>query len=100
MNTEAGRQRIDVDEAGALIRAHVPPRPITRVPLEHATGEVLREAVFAERDQPPFDRVTMDGFALRYRAIASGRRRFSVIGTQAAGDPAMPVVPTRPACGS
>lgn len=91
MTSEPGRQRIDVAEAEALIAAHVPPRPITRVPLEHAGGEILREAVFAERDQPPFDRVTMDGFALRHRAIVAGRRSFTVIGTQAAGDPAMPV---------
>lgn len=91
MSSEPGRQRIDVDEAEALIRAHVPPRPITRVPLEHAAGEILREPVRAERDQPPFDRVTMDGFALRHRAIAAGRRSFTVTGTQAAGDPAMPV---------
>jgi molybdopterin molybdotransferase len=91
MTDATGRLRIDVDEAEALIARHVPPRPITRVPLEHAAGEILREVVFAERDQPPFDRVTMDGFALRHRAIAAGRRSFTVIGTQAAGDPAMTV---------
>ncbi|HZW60578.1 MAG TPA: molybdopterin molybdotransferase MoeA, partial [Woeseiaceae bacterium] len=34
----------------------------------------------------PFDRVTMDGIALRHSALAAGRRRFRIAGTQHAGD--------------
>jgi molybdopterin molybdotransferase len=82
------RERIDVAEAAALIAAHVPPRPTTRVPLDQAAGEYLRETVHAERDQPPFDRVTMDGFAVRHAALAAGQRRFRVTAQQAAGEPA------------
>ena len=33
-------------------------------------GAVLRENIYAERDQPPFDRVTMDGIALDSRGCA------------------------------
>ena len=41
----------------------------------------------ADRDQPPFDRVTMDGIAVRYDALAGGTREFRIQGTQHAGDP-------------
>jgi molybdopterin molybdotransferase len=84
----AGRERIEVAEAAALIAARVPARPTTRVPLDRAAGEYLRETVHAERDQPPFDRVTMDGFAVRHAALAAGRRRFTITARQAAGEPA------------
>lgn len=52
-----------------------------------APGRILRQAVFAERDQPPFDRVTMDGIAINHRALASGVRSFRIAHTQHAGDP-------------
>jgi molybdopterin molybdotransferase len=52
-----------------------------------AAGRVLRQAVLAERDQPPFDRVTMDGIAIRYDALAGGSRTFRIGGMQNAGDP-------------
>ena len=41
--------------------------------------------VLAERDQPPFARVTMDGIAIAHSAFAAGKRRFPIQGTQAAG---------------
>jgi molybdopterin molybdotransferase len=52
-----------------------------------ATGRVLRQTVFAERDQPPFDRVTMDGIAVNHDALARGIRAFRIAATQHAGDP-------------
>jgi molybdopterin molybdotransferase len=45
----------------------------------------LRAEIRADRDLPPFDRVTMDGYALRARALAAGVRKFRVEATQAAG---------------
>ena len=48
------------------------------VALSDAVGRVLRQAVVADRDQPPFDRVAMDGIAVQYAAYAGGRRRFAV----------------------
>lgn len=58
------------------------------VTLDAATGRILRQALAAERDQPPFDRVTMDGIAIRHAAFEQGRREFAVALTQHAGDPA------------
>jgi molybdopterin molybdotransferase len=51
-----------------------------------AIGRILRQAVVAERDQPPFDRVMMDGIAFAFADFADGIRRFPVQATQAAGD--------------
>ncbi|MDH3266920.1 MAG: molybdopterin molybdotransferase MoeA, partial [Gammaproteobacteria bacterium] len=47
---------------------------------------VLRQTVIAERDQPPFDRVMMDGIALKFADFAGGLRNFPIQATQAAGD--------------
>jgi len=57
------------------------------VTLADSTGRILRQSIKAERDQPPFDRVTMDGIAIDYAALSSGSRRFTIQSTQAAGDP-------------
>jgi molybdopterin molybdotransferase len=46
----------------------------------------LRQIVRAERDQPPFDRVMMDGIAFAWSDYESGLRRFPIQGMQAAGD--------------
>jgi molybdopterin molybdotransferase len=74
-------------EADALIGQHLQCLPIESLPLAQCAGAVLRENIYAERDQPPFDRVAMDGIALDSRAVAAGRRAFRVQATQAAGDP-------------
>jgi hypothetical protein len=57
--------------------------PIESLPLTQCVGGTLRENVYAERDQPPFDRVTMDGIAVDSEALRRGLRRFRIQGTQA-----------------
>lgn len=54
--------------------------------LLEATGRVLAQAVVADRDFPPFDRVTMDGIAIKHSAWENGRRTFALAGTQLAGE--------------
>ncbi len=76
---------IEVAEAEALILAEMPRFPTRHEPLAACAGRVLAEDIHAERDQPPFDRVTMDGVAISFRAWAAGVRSFEVLGTQAAG---------------
>ncbi|MEQ8207287.1 MAG: hypothetical protein RIA65_14035, partial [Woeseia sp.] len=63
--------------------------PEVSVPLDVSNGRVLRQDVLAERDQPPFDRVTMDGIAVQHSAYAAGRREFAIAASQHAGDPAL-----------
>jgi molybdopterin molybdotransferase len=75
---------ISVAEAWATIAAHLTPLGIERIAVATAAGRTLAEPVAAERDQPPFDRVTMDGAALR---LQPGQRRYAIAGTQYAGEP-------------
>ena len=74
-------------EADGLIGQHLQCLPIESLPLAQCAGTVLRENIYAERDQPPFDRVAMDGVALASHAAASGIRDFRIQATQAAGEP-------------
>lgn len=73
-------------EAERLIGEHQPCLPIESLPLLQCAGAVLRENIYAERDQPPFDRVAMDGIAIDSQALRDGLRRFLIQATQAAGD--------------
>jgi molybdopterin molybdotransferase len=77
---------VTVGEATAIISNHLF-RPRTVVAsLETCVGKVLAENVIADRDFPPFDRVSMDGVAIQYEAWKRGRRTFVIQGMQAAGE--------------
>jgi molybdopterin molybdotransferase len=76
-------------EAEKLIGERLQCLPIESLPLAQCAGAVLRENVYAERDQPPFDRVAMDGIALHSDAVRGGSRHYKVQAVQAAGDPAL-----------
>jgi molybdopterin molybdotransferase len=78
---------ITTAEATQAISAAMPTFATDTVPLAEAHGRVLRQAIVAERDQPPFDRVTMDGIAVQFEFLAAGNRQFTIQGTQHAGDP-------------
>ncbi|MFI4906183.1 MAG: molybdopterin molybdotransferase MoeA [Steroidobacteraceae bacterium] len=78
---------IEPQAAETLISEHLVCLPIESLPVGQCAGAVLRENVYAERDQPPFDRVALDGMALASSAAASGRRRFKLQAMQAAGEP-------------
>ena len=56
-----------------------------KVNLQEAFGKVLNEAIYADRDFPPFDRVTMDGIAINYAAFEADQRVFPIERTIAAG---------------
>ena len=73
-------------EADQLIGQHLQCLPIESLPLAQCAGAVLRENIYAERDQPPYHRVAMDGVALDSQAVGAGSRSFHVQATQAAGD--------------
>jgi molybdopterin molybdotransferase len=77
---------LTTSEASAAILAAMPAAATESVALERANGRVLQQMVVAERDQPPFDRVTMDGIALAFADFENGTRRFPIQAMQAAGD--------------
>ncbi|HYM41404.1 MAG TPA: molybdopterin molybdotransferase MoeA [Steroidobacteraceae bacterium] len=79
-------------QAEAAIDARLIAMPAETRPLEECIGRTLREDVYAERDNPPFDRVCMDGIAIDSGAFAAGVRRFRLQATQAAGVPALTLI--------
>lgn len=56
-----------VEEAKKLLRQHFEPKPlgVEEVALGCGLGRVLGEDISAEVDVPPFDRATMDGYAIQ-----------------------------------
>jgi molybdopterin molybdotransferase len=78
---------ISVQEATSIIAQYIVPCPIESVSLEQSIGRILAEELRADRPFPPFDRVTMDGIALRYADFEAGQRDFLMNGVQAAGVP-------------
>src|SRR5690242_20290427 len=77
--TEARQKVIEV--AGAV------PRPLlrTQVEIEQAFGRILAEPVLADRDYPPFDRSTRDGFAIRSADAQNPGARLDCVGELRAG---------------
>jgi molybdopterin molybdotransferase len=67
--------------------------PIESLPLTQCVGGTLRENIYAERDAPPYDRVSMDGIAVNSEQLLRGLRRFRIQATQAAGSPALKLAP-------
>ncbi len=76
---------ITVEEALQLINNQVTNYGVETIELNDSIGRVLQETIVADRDFPPYDRVTMDGIAFQYSAFQSGRRTFKVEGIAAAG---------------
>ncbi len=77
---------ITVEEAEQLIQEHAGDYGVEIIPFEMSSGRVLAETIKADRDLPPFNRVSMDGIAINYNAILQGITRFRIKATQAAGD--------------
>lgn len=77
---------ITPSRAEALILPLRKPFPAEPCDLERAAGRILRQEIKADQDFPPFDRVTMDGVAVRAAEISSGRRNFRIRGMAAAGE--------------
>jgi molybdopterin molybdotransferase len=80
--TEA--RRIVAEVAGACVQAA--PRSREGVSLETAAGRVLAEPLGADRDAPPFDRSTRDGFAVRASDVAAVPVTLKLTGEIAAGE--------------
>lgn len=78
---------ISVEEAKNIINSQQPSWGTRKVSIENSQGEVLAEDITADRDFPPFDRVSMDGIALSFDSFHAGQRTFKVQETQLAGEP-------------
>lgn len=77
---------VSVEEARTLIKAAVRAYGVETIPLHQGIGRVLREDWTADRDLPPYDRVTMDGIAISYDEGLS-QPTLEIEGLAKAGDP-------------
>ncbi|NJE04926.1 molybdopterin molybdenumtransferase MoeA [Thermococcus sp. M36] len=89
---------VPLEEALKVIDSFPLKPEIEEVSLEEALGRVLAEDVVSPIDVPPFDRATVDGYAVRaedtFMASESEPVRLKVIGEINAGDtPAMELKP-------
>lgn len=78
---------IKVKEALEIVLNNSENFGIEEVDFLNSSGRVLKESIFADRDFPPFDRVSMDGIAIASEAFNNGQRIFKIEGIQAAGSP-------------
>lgn len=68
------------------------PLGVVHVPLRAAAGRVLAQDIATDQDQPPFDRVAMDGIAIRCEDWHGGTREFRILRTQGAGVAPLPLL--------
>jgi len=78
---------ISVAEADRLLASLLPEPEPELVPLAEAAGRLLAEPLKADRDGPPYDRVSMDGYAV---SSSPALRSWKIVGFQAAGHPPLP----------
>lgn len=78
---------IPYEKALSILEEHKGNFPTENRNLENCIGAYLAEDLIADRDFPPFDRVTMDGIAIAYDSFAKGQRTFTIEATAAAGTP-------------
>jgi molybdopterin molybdotransferase len=62
---------------------------VEEIPFLKSLGRILKEEIFADRDFPPFHRVSMDGIVIDFAAFKNGQRAFKIEGIQAAGSEQM-----------
>ena len=49
---------------------------VEEIPFIKSVGRILKEDIKADRDFPPFNRVSMDGIAIDYSSFKNGQRNF------------------------
>ncbi len=78
---------IPVNEAEEILKTHQLPLKVEEVPLSQCLGKVLQEDLKADRDFPPYHRVTMDGIAINFKPYEAGQRKFEIENVAPAGKP-------------
>lgn len=76
---------ISVTEARRIVSENLIQFDIREVGFMEAEGSVLAENIEADRDFPPFDRVTMDGIAIDSTTLNNGLKEFQISHMQPAG---------------
>ena len=76
---------IDVKDALRIVLRETVAFGIEEIDFKESLGRVLRENITADREMPPFNRVSMDGIMTKASAFETGRRDFKVENVQGAG---------------
>ncbi len=76
---------ITVEEALEIIISTTRDFGSEEINLSDSIYRILREDWHADRDLPPYNRVTMDGIAIQYQTFESGQKTFPIEGVAAAG---------------
>jgi molybdopterin molybdotransferase len=79
-------------DALSLVLSRCKRQPIKTAALDNALGRILARPVRADRDLPPADRSTMDGFAVRADDLRTVPCELRLVGEVAAGSAARPRV--------
>lgn len=77
---------ISYDEALNLVLENGEKLDTNTIPIEKALNHVLSEDVLADRPLPPFNRVAMDGFAVKASDFTTATVKLKLIACVAAGD--------------
>src|SRR5690554_8113577 len=77
---------ISVREALDLVLSQSLPKETEEMDLASSIGKILADPISADRDAPPFDRVTMDGIAVDFKALKE-HLAFKIEAIQPAGSP-------------
>ncbi len=78
---------ISVKEVTEIIQNQTVNFGVEEVNFQESLHRVLKENVVADRDFPPFNRVSMDGIAIKFNQFQNGKRDFKIEGIQPAGSP-------------
>ena len=76
---------ISSEKALEIILEHAVDLESEEIHFLDSLGRILKEDIRADRDMPPFNRVSMDGVAISYKAYQEGQREFLIENVQAAG---------------
>lgn len=76
---------LNYEEALAVVLSSTKSFGQEMIKLDQSLGRVLAEDIFADRDYPPFNRASMDGYALRCIDFENGIKEFRCIQTVFAG---------------
>jgi molybdopterin molybdotransferase len=76
---------ISVKEALETVLNSIQNFGVEEIPFIKSVGRILKEEIVADRDFPPFNRVSMDGITIDYTSFKNGQRSFKIEGIQAAG---------------
>ena len=71
---------INVEEALRIVLGETESFGLEEIDFKESLGRVLRENITSDREMPPFNRVSMDGIAIKTEIFNSGQNEFKIEG--------------------